>query len=372
MRRICLALVAIAASGCEPLWTTWSEREPYPVLVKEGAVVPEAPSPLRLKVMTWNVKYGAGRLDFWFDMWGDETQMTREQVERNMAGLYRLINEVKPDILVTNEIEVNSRRSAYYDMVKGILDHTDLNYAAYTPTWQNRTVPTEGVGRINLGNAIFSRYPIKLNERIPQVDRTDIDPATNAFYLHRAVGRAVIEVGGREIAVYAVHTEAYDFDRTNKKQQEHILQLMQEETLPFLMGGDLNALPPGSVKVSHFNDEHPSSIGTEFEQPPYDPEDLRPFYDAFQEAISLERYGTTEEQQRNFYTHSVIGPDKIGVNGEPGFWNRRLDYLFIRKTDRWVEGSTAVLQKKGDMGIESDPLLLSDHAPVVGIWEITQ
>ncbi len=374
MRRAILAVVAIALVGCEPLWTSWDPNEvvEYPVLKKEGAAVPQAPAPLQLKVMTWNVKYGAGRLDFWFDIWGDETQMTREQVEQNMAGLYRLINEVKPDILITNEIEVNSRRSAYYDMVKGILDNTDLNFAAYTPTWQNRTVPTEGVGRINMGNAIFSRFPIVKNERIPQVDRTDIDPATNLFYLHRAIGRAVVDVGGTQVAVYAIHTEAYDFDRTNKKQQDQMFELMKNETLPVLTGGDFNALPPGSVKVSGFNDEEPSSKGTDFEQPPYDPEDLRQFYDAFQEAIDLSRSGTTEEQQRNFYTHSVIGPDKVGANGEQGFWTRRLDYLFIRKTDRWIDGSTAVLQKPGDMGIESNPLLLSDHAPVVGIWEIVQ
>ncbi|MFN7135310.1 MAG: endonuclease/exonuclease/phosphatase family protein, partial [Myxococcales bacterium] len=359
-------------AGCEPLWTSWSEREEYPVLKKANAVVPPAPSPLQLKVMTWNIKYGAGRADFWFDLWGDETQLSREQVEKNMAAIYALINEVKPDILLTNEIEVNSRRSAYYDMVKGILDHTDLNFAAYTPTWQNRTVPSEGVGRINMGNAIFSRFPIERSERIPQPDRTDLDPASQKFYLHRAIGRAVVDVGGQDVAVYVIHTEAYDQDRTNKRQQDQMFELLKAETLPFVAGGDFNALPPGSVKVSHFNDEHPSSIGTDFEQPPYDPEDLRQFYDAYQEAIPLSRYGTTEAEQRRYYTHSVIGPDKIGSNGEQGFWTRRLDYLFIRQSDRWVDGSTTVLQQKGDFGIQSEPLLLSDHAPVLGTWEVVK
>ena len=380
MRRFAwLALLALSA--CEWVTTDWSGTERFPVLAKQGARAPLPTLPVRLKVMTWNVKYGAGRIDFWFDLWGDRTEMTLDEVEANMEGLYRLINEVQPDILATNEIEIDSKRSAYLDMVQGILEHTDLRWAAYTPVWQDRFVPTEGVGRMNMGNCIFSRYPIVESERIAQADRTDQDPVTESFYLHRAVGRAVLQVGARQVAVYTVHTEAYDTDRTNHKQQQQILELLRAERLPFVMAGDLNALPPGTVKTSHFNDEAPSSVGTEFEQPPYDPEDLRPFFDEFQDAIGLQRYGATEQEQSRFYTHSVIGPATLGANGEPGHWTRRLDYLFIRKADRWRDsdvlqtvgrgtGPGATVTASGE-GIQSDPLYLSDHCPVVGIWEVS-
>lgn len=364
-------------SACEPLFTNWDELEELPILVKEGAVAPQAPNPLKLKVMTWNVKYGAGRIDFWFDLWGDRTEMSLAEVEKNMEGIYRLINEVQPDVLITNEIEVNSKRSAYYDMVKGILENTDLRWAAYTPVWQSKFVPTEGVGRVDMGNCIFSRFPIVKNERHAQVDRTDQDPATRSFYLHRAVGRAVLDVGGKQLAVFAVHTEAYDQDKTNSRQQKHILELVRAETLPFVLGGDLNALPPTSVQYDNFPDEAPESIGTDFEQPPYTLTDLQPFYDEFLPAITLERYGTTVEQQRRYYTHSVIGDDTIGLDGKPGFWNRKLDYLFIEAPDSW--DLTDVLQKPGDGaglagadGIASKPMDLSDHCPVVGIWEINR
>lgn len=374
-------LASLALGSCEPAATTWAEREDFPVFAAEDASPPAAPAqPLRLKVMTWNVKYGAGRIDFWFDLWGDRTGMTLDEVEKNMAGIYRLIEEVQPDVLITNEIEINSKRSAYYDMVRGIVEHTSLKYAAYTPVWQARAVPNEGLGRVDMGNCIFSRWPITKNERIAQVDRTDQDVLTKTFYLHRAVGRAVLDVGGREVAVFAVHTEAYDQDRTNSKQQQQILELLRAETLPFVLAGDLNALPPGSVKTSAFNDEAPESKGTAYEQPPYNTEDLRPFFDEFQDVIGLARYGTTEAEQSHWYTHSVIGPDTVGANGERGAWNRRLDYLFVRKADRWLDSD--VLQTVGrgtgpgatvtasGAGIESDPLYLSDHAPLVGIWEV--
>jgi len=63
-------------------------------------------------VMAWNVKYGAGRIDFWFDLWGDRVQMSEVEVQANLRGIYDLIEEVDPDILMTEEIEINSRRSA--------------------------------------------------------------------------------------------------------------------------------------------------------------------------------------------------------------------------------------------------------------------
>ena len=107
-----------------------------------------------------------------------------------------------------------------------------------------------------------------------------------------------------------------------------------------------------------------------FETPPYELDDMRPFFDGYASAITLDRYGKTEEEQRRYYTHSVIGPDKMGRDGKAGFWTRTLDYLFVQPPDGFVPGTTDVLQKKGDSGIASDPLVLSDHAPVVGTWEI--
>jgi hypothetical protein len=46
--------------------------------------------------------------------------------------------------------------------------------------------------------------------------------------------------------------------------------------------------------------------------------------------------------------------------------------LFIKKTDTWEPGSTDVLQSPGRQGITSDPMQLSDHAPVVGTWVFGQ
>lgn len=378
-----LALTAsVAMGGCDKTADTLDfDREPV-LLWKAAHVVPPTGSPKKLKVMAWNIKYGAGRIDFWFDFWGDRVQMTLPEVEGNMERIYQLIREYDPDILLTEEIEINSRRSAYYDMVQGILDHTPLNYGAYFESWNSSFIPSEGLGRMSLGNAIFSKYPIRSAERIRQDDRWDQDVLTQHFYIHRVIGRAVIQAGDDDVAAYVVHTEAYDQDWTDKQpgtKQAHLQQihdLVSKETLPFVLGGDFNELPPNAVRVDGFADEGEAAKGTDYEQPPYYPEDMFPFFKDFNSAISIGMFGATEAEQKRYYTHSTLGPDSQNDAGEFGFWNRTLDYLFVSKAEGWVPGSTDVLQSPGrgrsdalPEGIVSDPMELSDHAPVVGTWD---
>jgi endonuclease/exonuclease/phosphatase family metal-dependent hydrolase len=382
---LCVAAAGLAA--CEPLADTldFASTE-APIFRDEADPEPPASAPEALRVMAWNVKYGAGRLDFWFDYHGDRVQMTVDEVHQNLDALCALIREVDPDVLMTEEIEVNSRRSAYVDMVSHLLACTDLNYAAYFQSWDARYVPTEGLGRVDLGNAILSRYPIRSATRFKQVERSDLDPLTRYFYIRRVLGRAVIDLGDREVAAWVAHVEAYDTDGTKQAQIRQLFDLLSAEPLPWVMGGDLNELPPvcdervagdcdGKLQLSGFNDEN-APEGDDFAQPPYTPSVLAPWFAAFTPAIDLARYGTTPASQRPFFTHTTLSPDALSPrDGQPGFWNRTLDYLFVRGSDRWEPGSTTVLQRPGDgpsgRPITSDPMRLSDHAPILGTWRLT-
>lgn len=385
MRRLswlCVAAPLAVATGCEWVADPMSfDREEVPRYRADAVHPAPAENPTSLKVMAWNVKYGACRVDFWFDFWGDRVQLSTTEVNDCLAKVAALVREYDPDILLTEEIEVGSKRSAYVDMVRYLLENTNLRYAAYIETWNSSYIPNEGLGRMNLGNAIHSRYPIVKAERIRQVDRTDQDTLTKTFYIHRAIGRAELDLGNRTIAAYVVHTEAYDNDGTKQKQIQQIYDLVKAETLPFVLGGDFNELPPvcderadagtpdsceGKLRLAGFPDERASAKGTAYEQPPYTPSVLKKFYDDFSPSITLARYGVGEAAQRSYFTHSVLGPDGLNDDGQPGSWNRTLDYLFIRQAETWT--ATDVLQGPGRLGITGDPLRLSDHAPVVGTW----
>lgn len=355
-----LALLAVIV-GCEPLADPIEpDRVEVPVFERATKVSAES-APVRLKVMTWNIKYGACRIDFWFDGWGDRVQMTTREVRANLDRIEALIREVDPDIFFANELEVNSRRSAYVDMLQDILDHTSLNYGAYFQAWNSRYIASEGVGRIDMGVATFSKYPITFAERIRQPDQTDLDFLHKIFYLHTVVGRARIRIGAREIAAYVAHVSAYDTDGTKQRQLKQLEEIVAEEKLPFVLGGDFNELPPNAIKTKDFADEHPSLKGTEFEQPPYTPSAMKPFFDKLKPSITLAQYGDTEAAQSRFYTHSIRGPH------HGGFWTRTLDYLFASGGE-W--SNSDVLQSKGRLNVTRDPNELSDHAPVAGTWAL--
>lgn len=388
----CAALLAHLAGGCEPLADPQEFTTDSAVLMRASALTPVSAEPstelsggVALRVMAWNIKYGAGRLPFWFDCWGDRTVMSAAEVSANMERLYALIREVNPDVLMIEEVEVNSRRSAYFDMVQGILEHTDLNYAAYFNTWDSRYIPSEGLGRMNLGNAILSRHEITSASRVRQQDRTDLDAVTEPFYIKRAIGRAVLKVGGGEVAAFVVHTEAYDQDGTKAAQIKQIKEVLDAEPLPFVIGGDFNELPPTAARLEGFLDERATALcSEEFVQPPYTPEVMAPFFGDLSPWLPLERFGDTEEEQARLFTHSVLGPDEVNAEGAPGEWNRTLDYLFSSPGTAWRAGSSDVLQRAGQRvgvvregdpdalgwALAADPLRLSDHAPVFGVLEV--
>jgi hypothetical protein len=52
--------------------------------------------------------------------------MSREEVLGHLAGLARRINQVNPDILLLQEIDILSKRTAYVDMVQWLLDRAQL------------------------------------------------------------------------------------------------------------------------------------------------------------------------------------------------------------------------------------------------------
>lgn len=379
--RLGLALLGLAVTcppACEPLYDEPQGGEAPVFRDPEAADPPALPPGRPLRVLAWNIKYGAGRIPFWFDCWGDRVSMSRAEVDANLAALTALIREVDPDVVLTEEIEVNSRRSAYVDMVDRLLRDTPLNYAAYFSTWDSRYIPTEGLGRMNLGNAIFSKYPIVSAAATRQADRGDQDAVTRAFYIHRAIGRVVLGLGPeRQAAVYVVHTEAYDVDGTKQRQLAQIHAEVLDEPLPFLIGGDFNELPPVAVHRVGFLDEREAAVcASDFVQPPYTPEVMQPFFDDLEAAIPLATYGDTEGEQRRYFTHSVLGPDEVNDAGVAGDWNRTLDYLFAGAGASFVAGSGDVLQRAGQTVagtahvLKADPLRLSDHAPVTALWVV--
>jgi endonuclease/exonuclease/phosphatase family metal-dependent hydrolase len=362
--------------GCEPLFTAWEGSQPADLsqatLIEAAGVA----APDHLEVMTWNLKYGGARINFWFDYWGERAIMTPAEADANIGAMIAMINEIDPDVLISQEVERNSKRTAYRNMVQQVLDGTPLNYAAYVPVWQARFVATQGLGRVDSGIVVYSKYPITEATRIAQKDRTDQDGLTQAFYLHRGILHAKLDVGGgRIVDVINVHTAAYDNDGTKGAHLAQIKELVDGLSSNFIVGGDFNAIPPGTIKHEEFDDEEPVPTDTDFQGAPYKLDAMQPFFDAYTAHLPLAEYEAGDEAaQQEWYSHTVAPP--LDDQGRSHFWNRTLDYFFTNSSFAGDRGE--VLQKPGDgedftvsgSGIIGDPMLLSDHAPVLVKWSL--
>ena len=350
--RTLFGALALAASlgGCDPFHTGFEDTEVahYYRAAAPGSV-PEPSSILR--VMNYNVKFGGGRIDFFFDCFGDRVLMSKSEVRGNLERIAEKIRQVDPDVLIVQEVDVNSKRAAYVDQMQWLLDHTALDYGAYASQWKADYVPSDGIGAVDSGNGILSKYPIEGALRIALALRTDQSGLERYFYLKRNILRATVKVGSTKVVVIATHAEAYSKDGTKK---QHIDRFTEEldrwsDASELVLGaGDLNTLPPGSEKQQSF----PDSVCTneDFIADDYREEAswLEPLYARYEPEIPLSDY---QADNASYFSHTT---DKNG------FWNRKLDYVFTNAAV--VPGSGLVHQDEAHGGMATMPL--SDHAPV--------
>lgn len=345
---------------CEPLVNTFDEVEDGIFYTAKHITTPPA-SVNTITVMTYNIRFGAARVPWFGDSCGDRVILKKEEVLTNLRRLADKINAVKPDILLLQEVDVQSKRSGYIDQVQWLLDHTHFNYGAYASLWQAQVVPSDGLGRINMGNAIFSRWVITETERIQLPLRGDQDGLTTYFYLRRNILKTKIALPGVE-DFYAVnvHTAAFSTDDTKKRQIEIFkeeLDKLAASGAYFVGGGDLNEIPPGSDKTDYCLED--KCEGESFHGPNDDPKHkegscftseitwLQDLYDTYPAAVPLEDYIAN---QPHYFTET---PDWNG------FYDRKLDYLFTNH--RWVTGSDST---------HHAAIALSDHAPISVKWEV--
>jgi endonuclease/exonuclease/phosphatase family metal-dependent hydrolase len=349
-----ISLILMAINSCEPVATGFDDVEDATMYSKTQKTSPPLPDST-VKVMTWNIRFGIGRQPWFGDACGNNTVFKKEEVIPGLDAIVARINQVKPDILFLQECDVQSNRTAYINELQYILDNTYFNYAAYVPEWKSKFIPSDGLGRMDMGLVILSPWPITDAKRINLATRGDQSGIVNYFYLHSCIVSGRIKIPGfKEIPLLNIHASAFATDDTKEKHFEEFkaeMDKLNDAGEYFIAGGDLNELPPGSDSTDYcYEDMCP---GESFHQPGdnpqhkdgsnYTPETewLIPIYSAYTCAIPLDEY---QQNQLAYFTHTT----------RPGHaWDRTLDYLFTNH--RWRAGSARTYQEF---------INESDHAPV--------
>ncbi len=345
-----LSAMCILFFSCEPLVTTFKEGDEL-FIYYEADDLAQVAAPNNLTIVTWNIKYAGGGLNFFYDCYDMRVLMTTDEVYGNLERIVTKIVELDPDIMLIQEIEIGSKRSAYIDQMQYLLNATALNYGVYSSLWKTQYIASDGLGRMDMGNAILSKWELSDAERIAFELRTDQDALTKYFYLRRNIIKAKVAVGPG-LQVVNTHTSAYSKDGSKLNQLivfKDLLDAIDADGEIFIAGGDLNTIPPNADQKHEFDDsicENEDFVGDDYRE---ETGWLRPLYEIYYPAIDTLLYALDEAA---YFTHTV---------DSDGSQNRKLDYLFTNLNGGWLDGSADV-HNGAEMNYGWERI--SDHAPL--------
>lgn len=104
----------------------------------------------RIRIMSFNIANARGNNDDFFS-----SQPTKK-IKRNLDWIAAVIRNYNIDIVCLNEVDFNSIRTQGIDMAKYIADKVCYNHIISEKLFSLPSV-------LEVGNAVISRYPLKLN-----------------------------------------------------------------------------------------------------------------------------------------------------------------------------------------------------------------
>lgn len=141
------------------------------------------------------------------------------------------INQQHPDIVALQEVDVNTKRAGMNEAVI-LAEKTKMNF------YFAKAIDYDGG---DYGVAILSKYALSggTTYKLPTAAGTNGEP--------RVLVTAVIEVNGKKLTIACTHLDAQRSDTNRILQINAIVDILQKQTNPVILSGDLNAAPGGTV-----------------------------------------------------------------------------------------------------------------------------
>ena len=261
-KKILLALAILVGAlllGVVALFTylTITEFRPKPEEPVE-VVDNREDTPLQKKeftVLSWNVGYCAlgEESEFFMDGGKEVRPDSAKIIDKNYAGILKLLQAQDPDFIFLQEVDSGSKRSYQKDEVAELRKALQLpsayalNYACnYVP------YPLPTLGRVRSGLLTFSDCGITEAKRIslPCPFSWPVSMANLKRCL--LVTRVPVEGTEHELVLVNLHLEAYDDGEGKKAQTEQLLGFLEEEYKKgnyVIAGGDWNQIFPETLET---------------------------------------------------------------------------------------------------------------------------
>lgn len=197
----------------------------------------EIPPGKTVTVMSYNIRVGVGG--------GEERLPAAEGLEK----VARVIERYAPDVLLVQEIDKGAERTQGLNEVDWLIRRLDFTHAAFAPAISD--------GSWSYGVGIFGRFPAKVSSQrylLYKPDYSESHPDYPDYYSEqRVLLRATTCIEGTTLSLYCTHLGLTPDQR--ERQVEDILQHLDRESHPIILGGDFNARP-GSVELKPLADRY--------------------------------------------------------------------------------------------------------------------
>ena len=242
-----LAVLVLAAAYVAYVFLAYHRIPDNQSLPVEGTAAETLRPGERCRAVSYNIGFGAYEEDYSFFMDGgtESWAWSQERLRENLDEIAALLQAEDPDLLLLQEVDVDSTRSYHLDesaVLRGAFPDRACVFA------QNYDSPfllypfTQPHGASRSGMLTFSRYPISsaLRRSLP------IEGGFRKFLdLDRcySVCRLPVE-GGRELVLYTLHLSAYSADGSIATEQLKLLladmRSEYEKGNYCVAGGDFN------------------------------------------------------------------------------------------------------------------------------------
>ncbi len=369
--RLALALFLVFAMAVGVLWARSyapGDLEAAGLACSDAAPAWDMASPL--KVMSYNVQYMASKnYVFFYDIdTGDPdriaavadanrtiaSQPSAEHVHETIDEVAALIVRESPDIVLLQEINgSDDSRTHYIDQAAEL--YSRLPRGSYpcrsdSPYWKAEFVfHPDILGPVDMRLVTLSKYRIAKSVR-HQLPRPLRNFLVTPFHFQRALLEThIATTNGTPFAAINTHFEAWAAGTGIMEKQVartlELLDTLDAEGVPWVLGGDLNLLPPDGNRQRR----RIIAAGTgKYDEEPQ----IRPLYDRYRAIPALERLLADDAEA--WFTHFPNDPAAQGPD-------RTIDYLFY--SDGWALENEYV--------VRDEALHISDHLPVVGVARLS-
>lgn len=263
--KILLIVLAVLLAAVVLLfaWLTITEYRPDPVTEldvvssEEGSLIP---SDRELSIMSWNIGYaGLGEdSDFFMDGGTSVQSADKEQVLEYLGGVEDVLDDMWPDLIMLQEVDVDSTRTYHIDesamLARSQRVHA-LNYSCgFVP------YPLPPIGSVHSGLFTTTDYKIDSAERISLPSPFKWPVSTANLKRCLLVSYLPIDGSDKQLVLVNLHLEAYDDGEGKIAQTNQLRDFITSEYEKgnyVIAGGDFNQVFPGSLDV--YPNTHPEN-----------------------------------------------------------------------------------------------------------------